>query len=1414
MARIDPKAAEDYERTYGRPIKDIDGVLLNVTSFEIMVSPIGRPDNQVQLKITGIKSASTSKHQSRQLNPVHEHPNIRPLLRRLGDLSRAELGASTQGSPTVAKGKGFQSHVGDRQKEYTTNDQGVTSVKGINVQPPVRLSTSVKGGNTSPTVRAMSLLRLIGKQQSENKSTNLQEPARLLLQKSLTDNPTARVPLGETSFRQPRASQESSQGLMTQVSLHLPPFQDATADSQDEHAPPGTLSSDILSQGPAQTLEHPRHRGDNAIDRAGTNDHNCDASSSEDGDGEDEGCPYLAFYTNLRDETLAANSDLSHSGHRVPNHLFDKYGLSKPDQSQMGLLNGYAGKTAKARLESPRVPLEVLKALDVLAEEQAKFLANGRNAPDIDNLHDTEDPTTSTGEEMETDEDNANEEPMDEDETELPQYPLESIRFTNGTSPPVPDSSEPLPWSSSPQRAPTYFSGPTRELPPNSSAENQLPEPRTYKQLEEQQDGDDSMDLDDEDHNAEEADAMDVNMGSPPLIPHRSPGGSPLSKAQTPSVVNISDDTGESEDTRNSRERGDLFESSGIMHNLKASSKNHIQETPLKAANQISASGRTSSHAVLNRSHPPLGHQRQYSSTPSKHGMFKTAPVPLLSSRKTSRTAEKAGAAALPHHKSEYLHGENSSSSSSPRVEVPQTQKQSVAHEPSQKRLRSPERHEDDSKRRRSRKFAWGSEDLPQEDPRAATNRRKREWFRGDRKTDNAVVSVELPRGSMKMPFATVTTEFHNQEPIPRSRNTNIQSRDQAIEDASANKHFTVGSLVNHHASPQLNTTATTNVEQHTLTPGIAPQVSMALPEQPPTSSLPVITAQAKFFQLWKDCVEAYRFGGNLKLFKNICARLVHPDRSQLRVSPNQWDAWLIRHDRFYRPYLMQCADDGEEPMTFDQFWSRNLGGDVGVLRKPPVLTPQVLQELLPENAGGEGHGQMLDTPSSTGPVKIISTQIPSINHAFLESRPISANRQQSEEVSADSLTAATEVARHNQSGSNPNAEITTPRLKSSVNQTPLITPATPRLAISPLAPESRMHTSESSAKKTVAVSRNTKHVLSQSTGPVRKPSPPLNAPLGPRSQRSRWTSTKNGGRGPAPKVKTSHAVSQLDHHNQRSQRSSDSFSKFARYKSDQPYQQGSQQQRLSKPLEGQNGAVSAWSSPTASMHPDRAAVADIPEEERVVPKPQTERPVKLTPKELQDMKDMATESKMRMWAEIKYEVHSGSHVRQSALWNDYQEDFGKTNAQQHIMTFMACIASAFPNTSVSKMPKEEEPGLEVVCISGIRPRMIETTKRVPLKTKAARPESHSANTSATRGGQSYAVSSTPLDTHSPKGLIKDKPVTRLSSNMLPRNSSNPSTSYSRPMLGYPGPSYRKPLKFPTDPSMSANLKEPEKKKV
>ena len=105
-------------------------------------------------------------------------------------------------------------------------------------------------------------------------------------------------------------------------------------------------------------------------------------------------------------------------------------------------------------------------------------------------------------------------------------------------------------------------------------------------------------------------------------------------------------------------------------------------------------------------------------------------------------------------------------------------------------------------------------------------------------------------------------------------------------------------------------------------------------------------------------------YKGNLKHFLGICRMIYKTQMSNNSLHWTSWDDFVVRHSTEYKPFLINCAYEGEEVITYEQYYRDWVEEP---FHKMQVLTPSTLQKVLSAS---------IESPSSASYTSAVSVPL------------------------------------------------------------------------------------------------------------------------------------------------------------------------------------------------------------------------------------------------------------------------------------------------------------------------------------------------------------------------------------------------------------------------------------------------------
>ncbi|KAF2840487.1 hypothetical protein M501DRAFT_1002844 [Patellaria atrata CBS 101060] len=138
------------------------------------------------------------------------------------------------------------------------------------------------------------------------------------------------------------------------------------------------------------------------------------------------------------------------------------------------------------------------------------------------------------------------------------------------------------------------------------------------------------------------------------------------------------------------------------------------------------------------------------------------------------------------------------------------------------------------------------------------------------------------------------------------------------------------------------------------------PMSIMPLPRIPPSINSMSTSLLQKAQILFERFLHTYpEYGGNLNHFLGLCRKIALLEQAGTVQQISHWDDFIIRHKTDYKPYLEECADQGEDPIDYEKYYRVEIGEPKYVKH---VVEPKSIWEIMG-----------LDNLQSFGPSKMMT---------------------------------------------------------------------------------------------------------------------------------------------------------------------------------------------------------------------------------------------------------------------------------------------------------------------------------------------------------------------------------------------------------------------------------------------------------
>lgn len=608
-------------------------------------------------------------------------------------------------------------------------------------------------------------------------------------------------------------------------------------------------------------------------------------------------------------------------------------------------------------------------------------------------------------------------------EYSLPTRPQPSTAHTNGTRSPEPDSDVPFPdWPSSPPDLPTEPA--VRGLPPSSSGNPFLPRVQAASNIET------GEDIDNDEEKAKDqvvqgiiptehdADVLDVEKEV-----SRDPLGQSTS---VPNRMSDSDATSNSSDS----EENSLHGRDRVSEQNLANKAVHVPTTSSEHS-----SNKTTTLTSLRKSGQPR--LSRYSGSPSKYGLFAAVPIApsssAVSAMKPVAPTAPSAYASTPLNQGCRLSVEVEVEETPRIMSINEQAFPNKANECTEKRPHSPGEDQDAKKRRKSSRPLWPSSDESAKDPNhpfKAHKLRKMQYIgtlaeqmgqgrkdimqnehhgnlQGPQEPqspalrigfirDQDVISISSSTDTDDEPLGPVESMLEARKSFKSSQGA-VDRQPQSQPHVRSPLHSPlrkqqrrckpteeIHDVSKKNLEAKASTTPSSSISMTTHRPLTGAQINHTstctttsrnhhdtLEHKARTiSQTPTLTA------LWQSFKDAYRYQGGLKGFKNLCQRLEQSEQSDTSIPPQDWDAYVLKYDRSYKPYLLECIEDAETPLDYNQYWWQEMGNEAGTLARPPILNATRIRLAL---SSSEAEEDISVRPlASESPVPMSSFVLPS----------------------------------------------------------------------------------------------------------------------------------------------------------------------------------------------------------------------------------------------------------------------------------------------------------------------------------------------------------------------------------------------------------------------------------------------------
>jgi len=235
------------------------------------------------------------------------------------------------------------------------------------------------------------------------------------------------------------------------------------------------------------------------------------------------------------------------------------------------------------------------------------------------------------------------------------------------------------------------------------------------------------------------------------------------------------------------------------------------------------------------------------------------------------------------------------------------------------------------TKRRKHTKFALPDvhedvdDEKPREDPSTRARQLRREFMKNLR-------AISTASGA---PPSPLLSDVDLREPsIPKAKR-NMQPNLDEHEEHGANQAW----LKVRPTGPQtpeepiISLKSSPTKRRIITSPQFQDQNAEDIPTVSSVAPAPITPAQDTILDRFQEAYPEY--GGNEKQFVALCRKVDALVKENRMLHKSLWDDFVIRHQREYRVHLARCADEAEDPMPYETFYSAEI--------EEPIFTKRIL---------------------------------------------------------------------------------------------------------------------------------------------------------------------------------------------------------------------------------------------------------------------------------------------------------------------------------------------------------------------------------------------------------------------------------------------------------------------------------------
>ena len=247
------------------------------------------------------------------------------------------------------------------------------------------------------------------------------------------------------------------------------------------------------------------------------------------------------------------------------------------------------------------------------------------------------------------------------------------------------------------------------------------------------------------------------------------------------------------------------------------------------------------------------------------------------------------------------------------------------------------------TKRQKRIKFASsatdddGDDEKPREDPSTRARQLRREFMKNLKANSNAPAALPSP----------LLSDVDLREPDDAGAKTDMQSE---VADHKQHVPNQAWSTVRASTGPQ-----TPDEPSSPPKPSSNKRKNVLIPQAHDQAVSPQAPSPTKLTQqtILERFREAYpQYEGTEKQFVALCRKVDALEKGNRMLHKSLWDDFVIRHQKEYREYLTRCADEAEDPMPYETFYSAEIDEPKFTKR---ILSPANLAEAISSGLPAQG---------------------------------------------------------------------------------------------------------------------------------------------------------------------------------------------------------------------------------------------------------------------------------------------------------------------------------------------------------------------------------------------------------------------------------------------------------------------------